>query len=158
MEQMYIKRNLYVKLIINYIVIIHFNSEPTDNSSFFSPSQPCHYSNDWLISSFDQHRRLPWCLLYRQVLLLPQPSQWLVSAQFNPGRSDSQYISQPASLGFVPVAIHFDLFGTLVRLGGNATADQVAHASNQARSKDEPEICTYEWESSRTRVSGASES
>ncbi|KAJ5689810.1 hypothetical protein N7462_004202 [Penicillium macrosclerotiorum] len=49
----------------------------------------------------------------------------------------------PASLGFVPVAVHFDLFGALVRHGGPGTAEQIAQAVNEGirgRAKDEPEI------------------
>ena len=49
---------------------------------------------------------------------------------------------QPASLGFVPVAIHFDLFGTLVRCGGSASVEEITNACNAARSKDEAKICT----------------
>lgn len=51
---------------------------------------------------------------------------------------------QPASLGFVPVAVHFDLFGTLTAHGGPATAEEIANEANarlQARSPDEPGIC-----------------
>ncbi|KAJ5660736.1 uncharacterized protein N7484_000108 [Penicillium longicatenatum] len=59
-----------------------------------------------------------------------------------PGAVLAATVTKSASLGFVPVAIHFDLFGTLVRNGGPASAEDVAKASNAARSKNEPEICT----------------
>ncbi|KAJ6088248.1 hypothetical protein N7486_009509 [Penicillium sp. IBT 16267x] len=59
-----------------------------------------------------------------------------------PGAVLAAIVTKPASLGFVPVAIHFDLFGILVRNGGPASAEEVAKASNAARSKTEPEICT----------------
>ncbi|KAJ5809093.1 uncharacterized protein N7503_001311 [Penicillium pulvis] len=59
-----------------------------------------------------------------------------------PGAVLAATVTKPASLGFVPVAIHFDLFGILVRHGGPASAEEAAKASNAARSKNEPEICT----------------
>ncbi|KAJ5533687.1 hypothetical protein N7494_010239 [Penicillium frequentans] len=59
-----------------------------------------------------------------------------------PGAVLAATVTKPASLGFVPVAIHFDLFGILVRHGGPASAQEAAKASNAARSKNEPEICT----------------
>lgn len=43
------------------------------------------------------------------------------------------------------MAVHFDLFGELVRQEGLATAEDVANATNariQARSSEEPLICT----------------
>ncbi|KAJ5587973.1 uncharacterized protein N7459_003738 [Penicillium hispanicum] len=76
---------------------------------------------------------------FAQLLGRPTPAPPAASA-VPPGAALAATVTVPASLGFVPVAIHFDLFGSLVRLGGNATSEQVANASNQAQSKDEPEI------------------
>ncbi|KAJ5937023.1 hypothetical protein N7466_003473 [Penicillium verhagenii] len=67
---------------------------------------------------------------------LPKP------ATVPPGAVLAATITTPASLGFVPVAIHFDLFGILVRHGGPASAEEVANASNMARLENEPRICT----------------
>jgi hypothetical protein len=47
-------------------------------------------------------------------------------------------------LGFVPVAIHFDLFNILAG-HGTATADEVTKTCNErinARAKNEPELST----------------
>lgn len=60
-----------------------------------------------------------------------------------PGAALAATITVPASLGFVPVAVHFDLFGELVRFGRHATAEEVANACNariKARSTEDPEI------------------
>ncbi|KAJ5951489.1 uncharacterized protein N7479_009902 [Penicillium vulpinum] len=62
-----------------------------------------------------------------------------------PGAALAATVTVPASLGFVPVAIHFDLFGILVNHGGPATADEVSATCNahiKARGKDEPELST----------------
>ncbi|KAJ5909199.1 hypothetical protein N7495_001881 [Penicillium taxi] len=66
-------------------------------------------------------------------------------APLPPGAVLAATVTMPASLGFVPVAIHFDIFGTLVRLGEPTTAEDVAKAVNakiKVRSSNEPEICT----------------
>ncbi|KAJ5248628.1 hypothetical protein N7468_000079 [Penicillium chermesinum] len=60
----------------------------------------------------------------------------------SPGAVLAATVTKPASLGFVPVAIHFDLFGILVRHGGPATAEDIASTCNAARTKTEPEIST----------------
>ncbi|CAI7635452.1 unnamed protein product [Penicillium pancosmium] len=60
-----------------------------------------------------------------------------------PGAALAATITVPASLGFVPVAVHFDLFGELVHLNRHATAEEVANACNariRARSTGDPEI------------------
>lgn len=56
-------------------------------------------------------------------------------------RNVTHQVHQAPSLGFVPVAIHFDLFGSLVRRGGPATAEDIANAYNAARTETEPELC-----------------
>ncbi|KAJ5768784.1 hypothetical protein N7520_003343 [Penicillium odoratum] len=58
----------------------------------------------------------------------------------HPGAILAATVTKAASLGFVPVAIHFDLFGILVR-GGAASAEDVAKAANAARSPNKPELC-----------------
>jgi hypothetical protein len=48
-------------------------------------------------------------------------------------------------LGFVPVAIHFDLFDILVTLSSPATAEEVTTTCNariKARGNNEPELST----------------
>ncbi|KAJ5715669.1 uncharacterized protein N7483_012850 [Penicillium malachiteum] len=60
----------------------------------------------------------------------------------SPGAVLAATVTKPASLGFVPVAVHFRLFDILVNLGGSATAEDVTKAVNAARSENDPEICT----------------
>ncbi|CAG8154168.1 unnamed protein product [Penicillium salamii] len=60
-----------------------------------------------------------------------------------PGAALAATVTVPASLGFVPVAIHFDLFSILVEHGGPATVDEVTKTCNDrinARGKNEPEL------------------
>ncbi|KGO67499.1 O-methyltransferase, family 2 [Penicillium italicum] len=60
-----------------------------------------------------------------------------------PGAALAATVTAPASLGFVPVAIHFDLFNILVSHGGPATADEVSATCNariKARGENEPEL------------------
>ncbi|KAJ5159257.1 uncharacterized protein N7500_008908 [Penicillium coprophilum] len=60
-----------------------------------------------------------------------------------PGAALAATVTTPASLGFVPVAIHFSLFDILVSHGGPLTADEVSATCNariKARGKDEPEL------------------
>ncbi|KAF4770388.1 hypothetical protein HAV15_012949 [Penicillium sp. str.  len=60
-----------------------------------------------------------------------------------PGAALAATVTVPASLGFVPVAIHFDLFNILVGHGGPATADEISAICNariQARAENEPEL------------------
>ncbi|CAG8092794.1 unnamed protein product [Penicillium salamii] len=60
-----------------------------------------------------------------------------------PGAALAATVTVPASLGFVPVAIHFDLFNILVEHGGPATVDEVTKTCNgriNARGKNEPEL------------------
>ncbi|KAJ5827823.1 hypothetical protein N7447_004586 [Penicillium robsamsonii] len=62
-----------------------------------------------------------------------------------PGATLAATVTTPASLGFVPVAIHFDLFNILASHGGPATADEVSVTCNariKARAKDEPRLST----------------
>ncbi|CAI7627618.1 unnamed protein product [Penicillium discolor] len=62
-----------------------------------------------------------------------------------PGAALAATVTVPASLGFVPVAIHFDLFNILVGHGGPATADEISAICNariQARAQNEPELST----------------
>ncbi|KAJ5494815.1 hypothetical protein N7463_010902 [Penicillium fimorum] len=62
-----------------------------------------------------------------------------------PGAALAATVTTPASLGFVPVAIHFDLFNILVSHGGPTTADEVSATCNariKSRAKDEPELST----------------
>ncbi|KAJ5688417.1 hypothetical protein N7536_011036 [Penicillium majusculum] len=62
-----------------------------------------------------------------------------------PGAALAATVTVPASLGFVPVAIHFDLFNILVGHGGPATADEISAICNariQARAENEPELST----------------
>lgn len=62
-----------------------------------------------------------------------------------PGAALAATVTVPASLGFVPVAIHFDLFDILVQHGGPATADEVTETCNErisAREKNEPKLST----------------
>ncbi|KAJ5129165.1 uncharacterized protein N7515_005204 [Penicillium bovifimosum] len=62
-----------------------------------------------------------------------------------PGAALAATVTVPASLGFVPVAIHFDLFNILVAHGGPATPDEVSATCNahiKARGRDEPELST----------------
>ncbi|OQE40999.1 hypothetical protein PENCOP_c005G05808 [Penicillium coprophilum] len=62
-----------------------------------------------------------------------------------PGAALAATVTTPASLGFVPVAIHFNLFDILVSHGGPVTADEVSATCNariKARGKDEPELST----------------
>ncbi|KAJ5489545.1 hypothetical protein N7539_004435 [Penicillium diatomitis] len=49
-----------------------------------------------------------------------------------PGAALAGTVTLPASLGFVPVAVHFDLFGALVRHGSPATAEDIARVVNSA--------------------------
>ncbi|KAJ5860682.1 uncharacterized protein N7529_007992 [Penicillium soppii] len=61
-----------------------------------------------------------------------------------PGAALAATVTVPASLGFVPVAIHFDLFNIIVG-HGTATADEVTKTCNariKARGKNEPELST----------------
>ncbi|CEJ61721.1 hypothetical protein PMG11_10244 [Penicillium brasilianum] len=53
-----------------------------------------------------------------------------------PGAALAGTVTIPASLGFVPVAVHFDLFGALVRHGGPASAKDIADAVNEATKVD----------------------
>ncbi len=39
-------------------------------------------------------------------------------------------------MGFVPVAIHFDLFPTLVKIGTSATAEELMKACNEERNEE----------------------
>ncbi|KAJ5160676.1 uncharacterized protein N7482_007680 [Penicillium canariense] len=60
-----------------------------------------------------------------------------------PGAALAGTVTTPASLGFVPVAVHFDLFGALVRHGGTASAEDIARAVNgdiELRGGNEPQI------------------
>ncbi|KAJ5429060.1 O-methyltransferase family 2 [Penicillium cf. griseofulvum] len=60
-----------------------------------------------------------------------------------PGAALAATVTVPASLGFVPVAIHFDLFNILVVHGGPATADEVSAICNsriKARGGHGPEL------------------
>ncbi|CAI7639916.1 unnamed protein product [Penicillium glandicola] len=60
-----------------------------------------------------------------------------------PGAALAATVTVPASLGFVPVAIHFDLFNILVSHGGHATADEVSAICNariKTRGGDEAEL------------------
>ncbi|KAJ5348225.1 hypothetical protein MYU51_011013 [Penicillium brevicompactum] len=60
-----------------------------------------------------------------------------------PGAALAATVTVPASLGFVPVAIHFDLFDILIEHGGPATADEVTKTCNErisAREKNEPKL------------------
>ncbi|KAJ5490619.1 O-methyltransferase family 2 [Penicillium expansum] len=60
-----------------------------------------------------------------------------------PGAALAATITVPASLGFVPVAIHFDLFNILVGHGRPATADEVSATCNarlKAKGENEPEL------------------
>ncbi|OQD63116.1 hypothetical protein PENPOL_c010G06708 [Penicillium polonicum] len=62
-----------------------------------------------------------------------------------PGAALAATVTVPASLGFVPVAIHFDLFNILVGHGGPATADEISAICNariKARGENEPELNT----------------
>ncbi|KAJ5761841.1 uncharacterized protein N7511_005223 [Penicillium nucicola] len=62
-----------------------------------------------------------------------------------PGAALAATVTVPASLGFVPVAIHFDLFDILVTLGTSATAEEVTTTCNariKARNNNEPELST----------------
>ncbi|KAJ5549704.1 hypothetical protein N7461_004402 [Penicillium sp. DV-2018c] len=62
-----------------------------------------------------------------------------------PGAALAATVTVPASLGFVPVAIHFDLFDILVAHGGPATSDEVSATCNariKARGRNEPELST----------------
>ncbi|KAJ6089300.1 hypothetical protein N7467_004516 [Penicillium canescens] len=62
-----------------------------------------------------------------------------------PGAALAATLTVPASLGFVPVAIHFDLFEILVSLGSPATAEKVTTTCNariKARDNNEPELST----------------
>ncbi|KAJ5517548.1 hypothetical protein N7527_009108 [Penicillium freii] len=62
-----------------------------------------------------------------------------------PGAVLAATVTVPASLGFVPVAIHFDLFNILVNHGGPATADEMSAICNariKARGENEPELST----------------
>ncbi|CAG8885705.1 unnamed protein product [Penicillium egyptiacum] len=62
-----------------------------------------------------------------------------------PGAALAATVTVPASLGFVPVAIHFGLFNILVSHGGPATADEVSATCNariKARGGNEPELST----------------
>ncbi|CAG8046614.1 unnamed protein product [Penicillium olsonii] len=64
-----------------------------------------------------------------------------------PGAALAATVTVPASLGFVPVAIHFDLFSILVGHGSPATVDEVTTTCNeriQARGKDEPKLSMYQ--------------
>ncbi|KEF59875.1 uncharacterized protein A1O9_04723 [Exophiala aquamarina CBS 119918] len=55
----------------------------------------------------------------------------------NPGAVLASTVTAPAALGFVPVAVHFNLFGLLNRIGPEATATQLTEASNAERSQEE---------------------
>ncbi|KAG0152717.1 O-methyltransferase, putative [Penicillium digitatum] len=62
-----------------------------------------------------------------------------------PGAALAATVTVPASLGFVPVAIHFDLFDILVSHGGRVTVDEVSAICNgrlKARGGNEPELGT----------------
>ncbi|KXG51695.1 O-methyltransferase, family 2 [Penicillium griseofulvum] len=62
-----------------------------------------------------------------------------------PGAALAAIVTVPASLGFIPVAIHFDLFNILVGHGGPATADEVSATCNariKAQAGGEPELST----------------
>ncbi|KAL1965294.1 hypothetical protein VTN77DRAFT_5896 [Rasamsonia byssochlamydoides] len=54
-----------------------------------------------------------------------------------PGVALAATVTSPAALGFVPVAIYFDLFATLVRIGKPATSEQITNAANERRSEEE---------------------
>ncbi|KAJ9492405.1 hypothetical protein VN97_g802 [Penicillium thymicola] len=60
-----------------------------------------------------------------------------------PGAALAATVTVSASLGFVPVAIYFDLFNILVAHGGPATADEISAICNariKARGENEPEL------------------
>ncbi|KAJ5589552.1 hypothetical protein N7537_012230 [Penicillium hordei] len=62
-----------------------------------------------------------------------------------PGAALAATVTVPASLGFVPVAIHFDLFNILVGHDGPATADEISAICNariKVRGENEPELST----------------
>jgi len=42
-------------------------------------------------------------------------------------------ITPACSIGFVPVAVHFDLFNALVELGGDLSSQEVADWANKER-------------------------
>ncbi|KAJ6190070.1 hypothetical protein N7519_000091 [Penicillium mononematosum] len=48
----------------------------------------------------------------------------------HPGAALAATVTVPASLGFIPVAIHFDLFNILVSHDGPATADEISATCN----------------------------
>ncbi|KAJ9244202.1 hypothetical protein DTO169E5_1807 [Paecilomyces variotii] len=54
-----------------------------------------------------------------------------------PGAALATTITLAAALGFVPVAIHFDLFGALVRIGRPATAEEILKACDEARTEEQ---------------------
>ncbi|KAJ6131002.1 hypothetical protein N7523_001462 [Penicillium sp. IBT 18751x] len=59
-----------------------------------------------------------------------------------PGAALAATLTVPASLGFVPVAVHFKLFDVLVQHGGPATAEEVANKANTLMTGDEDRIST----------------
>ncbi|KAI9927308.1 hypothetical protein ASPWEDRAFT_188429 [Aspergillus wentii DTO 134E9] len=64
-----------------------------------------------------------------------------MSSPVLPGAAVAATVSSSASLGFVPVAIHFDLFAILVHLGKSTAVEEVTKVCNDRiheRSKDEP--------------------
>ncbi|EED15930.1 O-methyltransferase, putative [Talaromyces stipitatus ATCC 10500] len=51
----------------------------------------------------------------------------------------AQTVTVTASLSFIPVAVYFNLFSTLVKIGKAATSKQITDARNEERSVDEKE-------------------
>ncbi|KAK2805764.1 hypothetical protein FQN50_006040 [Emmonsiellopsis sp. PD_5] len=54
----------------------------------------------------------------------------------HPGVRLAATVTTAASLSFVPVAIHFNLFATLVRIAKAATVDEIVKASDESRSEE----------------------
>ncbi|KAJ9292727.1 hypothetical protein DTO271G3_8541 [Paecilomyces variotii] len=54
-----------------------------------------------------------------------------------PGAALASTVTSAAALGFVPVAIHFDLFGALVRIGRPATAEEILKACDEPRTEEQ---------------------
>ncbi|KAK5239178.1 hypothetical protein LTR40_014771, partial [Exophiala xenobiotica] len=55
----------------------------------------------------------------------------------NPGAILASTVTSTAALGFVPVAIYFNLFQLLNKIGPVATASALTHASDEERTEEE---------------------